>query len=155
MLLLAFDVGRTKTGIAIGNITTALARPLTTIRGTRSAQIVSIGAHIRRWQPQQLLVGLPRHMDGVEHAMTKFCRDFAAALQQHYSLPVALVDERLSTVTARTVGGDVDAVAAAIILQDWLRGHCASANSPLSAMTAADNPIVGTDAPAFAAVPGQ
>ena len=127
MILLAFDVGRKKTGIAIGNMYTALARPLRTVRGHRHAQITAIGAQIQQWRPQQLLFGLPHHMDGGAHNMTRFCRDFAAVVQQQYSLPVAFVDERLSTVSARTLDGDIDATAAAIILQDWLRANCAPA----------------------------
>ncbi len=122
MILLAFDVGRKKTGIAIGNTETGTARPLAVTRGGRERQAEDIAKHIHEWQPKQLIVGLPTHMDGREHRMTRFCQVFADMLKQRFSLPVSLVDERLSTITARAVGGGVnaDSVSAAIVLQDWL-----------------------------------
>ena len=126
MILLALDVGRKKTGIAIGNMHTGLARPLSVARGGRTRQMAEIGEHIRVWAPQKLIVGLPRNMDGGEHAMTRFCRGFAKAAENQFNLPVEFADERQSTATARAIGGDkgkngADAAAAGVILQDWLR----------------------------------
>ncbi|MGU9951693.1 MAG: Holliday junction resolvase RuvX [Gammaproteobacteria bacterium WSBS_2016_MAG_OTU1] len=122
MIILSFDVGRKKTGIAIGNLLTMQARPLTTVRGGRSSQLATISKLIGEWKPHKLLVGLPQHMDGTAHAMTRFCRDFSIILQQ-FNLPIEFVDERQSTLAARTAANrqdDIDSVAASIILQDWL-----------------------------------
>ncbi len=123
MILLAFDVGRKKTGIAVGNLHTGLARPLSVARGGRTRQMEEIGAQVRAWAPQKLVVGLPRHMDGGEHSMTRFCRRFAKTAALQFNLPVEFSDERQSTATARAIGGreNADAVAAGVILQDWLR----------------------------------
>ncbi|MDM5147587.1 Holliday junction resolvase RuvX [Candidatus Persebacteraceae bacterium Df01] len=118
-MLLAIDVGRKKSGIAVGNTLTASARPLTTVRGGRSSQLTAIGELIRQWQPQQIIVGLPRHMDDTEHSMTTYCRDFARRLQEQVNLPVAFADERLTTqIVAHHA--DTDSAAASVILQSWL-----------------------------------
>lgn len=133
MILLAFDVGRKKTGVAIGNLLTGLARPLAVARGGRSAQLAAIGEHIREWAPQKLVVGLPARLDGSAHAQTRLCRVFADILHRQFDLPVEFMDERLTTVAARSASvnpacgsemsgtADTDARAAGIILQDWLR----------------------------------
>lgn len=129
MILLALDVGRKKTGVAIGNLLTGDARPLAIARGGRTAQLAAIGAHIREWRPDSLLVGLPLHLDGAEHGMTKFCRAFAELLRRQFGLPVEFADERLSTFAARSETGqrgEADADAAGIILRDWLRDRAAA-----------------------------
>lgn len=126
MILLAFDVGRKKTGIAVGNRLTGDARPLAVARGGRDRQIAAIGECVREWNPQTLVVGLPRHLDGEAHAMTKFCRAFAEVLRRQFGLPVEFADERLTTFCARAetgTRGEVDAAAAGIILRDFLRGE--------------------------------
>jgi putative Holliday junction resolvase len=51
-------------------------------------------------EARRLVVGLPTHLDGSEHAMTARCRRFANQLHGRYGLPVALVDERLSSAEA-------------------------------------------------------
>ena len=130
MILLALDVGRKKTGVAVGNLHTGLARPLSAVRGGRTRQMREIGGYVREWAPQKLIVGLPRRMDGGEHAMTRFCRRFAKTAELQFNLPVEFADERQSTAAARAAGADknnVDAFAAGVILQDWLRGAGASA----------------------------
>ncbi|MGI9306350.1 MAG: Holliday junction resolvase RuvX [Gammaproteobacteria bacterium] len=129
MILLALDVGRKKTGIAIGNLHTRLARPLGAAHGGRTRQLEAIGGYVREWQPQKLLIGLPRNMDGSEHGMTRFCRGFAAAVSRRFGLPVELADERLTTAAARAAGAkksETDAWAAGILLQDWLRRRAAA-----------------------------
>lgn len=122
MILLAFDAGRKKTGIAIGNTVTGLSRPLAVVRGGRERQLTLIGQHLQEWRPQKLLIGLPCYLDGREHGTSRFCRAFARLLQQRFNLPVALLDERLTTAAARTVDTDAetDSIAAGIILQEWL-----------------------------------
>lgn len=130
MILLALDVGRKKTGIAIGNTHTGRARPLLVARGGRTRQMAQIGEQIRAWTPQKLIVGLPRNMNGEEHGMTRFCRNFAKTAELQFNLPVEFADERQSTAAARTLvqngacgKSETDAAAAGVILQDWLRAH--------------------------------
>ena len=115
---LAFDFGLRRIGVAIGNGVTREARPLQTIpadRGDRWQQIADV---IGEWQPQQLVVGVPRHPDGAPHEMTARCERFARQLEGRFRLPVARVDERYSSVAA-AAGEGIDARAAAVILQQW------------------------------------
>jgi putative Holliday junction resolvase len=115
---LAFDFGMRRIGVAIGNGVTREARPLRTIEAEGKARWPAIAALLAEWQPQQLVVGVPRHPDGTPHAMTARCERFANQLEGRYRLPVARVDERYSSAAAGP-GEGVDARAAAVILQQW------------------------------------
>ncbi|MCH9704964.1 MAG: Holliday junction resolvase RuvX [Proteobacteria bacterium] len=121
-IIFAFDVGRKKTGIALGNSISGIARPLAIVEGERAQQLAKITDYITQWQPGTLVVGLPLHMDGSTHRMTDRARRYADALQAQFSLPVEFADERQSSQFARQQGegGAIDDRAAAIILQDWL-----------------------------------
>jgi putative Holliday junction resolvase len=130
-IVLAFDFGLKRIGVAIGEILLAQARPLTTVAAeANDARFAAIGKLLAEWQPVRLVVGLPGSMDGGEHAMSARCRRFAHQLEGRFGLPVSLVDERLSSDEAErrlsAAGLDwqarkqqVDAGAAQIILQDY------------------------------------
>jgi putative Holliday junction resolvase len=130
--VLAFDFGEERTGAAVGDTAIGIAHPLTTIaaadRKTRYAAIASL---IREWRPAILIVGLPLHLDGTEHELTRLARKFARELGGRFGLPVELVDERLSSDAADLSLADagvaghkrkplVDQVAAQHILQAYL-----------------------------------
>ncbi|MRR08580.1 Holliday junction resolvase RuvX [bacterium] len=129
--VLAFDFGLKRIGVAIGEMMLGQARPLATIaQEANDARFAAIGRLIEEWQPATLIVGLPLTVDGEEHEMSARCRRFAHQLEGRYRLPVRLVDERFSSVTAeeRLAGRGldwrqrkqaVDAEAATVILQDW------------------------------------
>ncbi|HYM48479.1 MAG TPA: Holliday junction resolvase RuvX [Burkholderiaceae bacterium] len=122
-VLLGFDFGTRRIGVAIGNSLTCEARPLTTIDAAENgARWDTLGAVVEQWQPTQLVVGIPRYPDGTEHALTALCERFARQLEGRYRLPVARVDERYSSAVAERAD-DVDAAAAAIILQQWFADH--------------------------------
>jgi putative holliday junction resolvase len=124
-VVLGFDFGTRRIGVAIGNRLTGHARPLTTIDTvTSDARWKSLNALIDEWQPAQLAVGIPRHPDDTAHAMTVRCERFARQLEGRYRLPVARIDERYSSAVMEGEA-DVDAAAAAVILQQWLddRSH--------------------------------
>ncbi len=126
--LLAFDYGEKRIGVALGNGLTRSARALTVIQNrSRDYRFEAIGALIREWQPNLLVVGLPTHQDGTPHAMTQQATRFGNQLNGRFNLPVAWVDERYSSVDAeaqlRERRGDtsqLDAEAASIILQQYL-----------------------------------
>ncbi len=127
--LLGFDFGKQRIGIAVGQDITGTASALCTIDARDGAPDWDrISALIEEWRPQMLVVGLPRHADGSDSNMTRAAREFAQQLEAHYRLPVATMDERLSSHAAtglqRAAGGStntgIDAIAAQIILQDWL-----------------------------------
>ena len=125
--LIGFDFGSSRIGAAVGNTLTASARPLAQIDNRVSARgFDAIGRLLTEWQPQRLVVGRPLHPDGTPHDMTARCERFARQLHGRFGLPVDLVDERYSTVEAesgRGSGRNIDAQAAAIILQQYLQNR--------------------------------
>jgi putative Holliday junction resolvase len=116
-IVLGFDFGAQRLGVAVGNGVTRQARPLAVIADTGAARWRRVGELLAAWQPARLVVGVPRHPDGAAHAMTARCERFARQLEGRYRLPVARVDERYSSAVVRD-GRDDEA--AAVILQQWL-----------------------------------
>jgi len=118
---LAFDFGTRRVGVATGNSLTRTATPLTTVSAEGEARMAKIGALIAEWRPTALVVGVPRHPDGVAHANTERARRFGRELNARFGLPVHEVDERYTTTDAKRAGAaDLDAAAAAIILEQHL-----------------------------------
>lgn len=133
-LLVAFDFGLRRIGIATANRATGTASPLTTLRVDRALPWADIDRIIDDWRPAQLVVGVPEGEGAA--AIARRARSFSAALSERYGLPVATVDETLTSVAAeselaekrrsgylrRRVGkGGVDRVAACLIAEQWLR----------------------------------
>ena len=134
--VLAFDFGTKRIGVAIGTQLGAgrsgPARAMTTIDSeSNDARFAAIAALIAEWKPVVLVVGLPSHLDGSEHEMSRLARKFAGELGRRFGLPVEFIDERLSSVAADSSLGEsgvasrdrrefVDAVAAQTFLQDFL-----------------------------------
>ncbi|MBH9578855.1 Holliday junction resolvase RuvX [Inhella proteolytica] len=124
--LLAFDFGLKRVGVASGNRLTGTATPLTTLHAQGKAVFAPIEALLKEWQPDALVVGIPRHPDGAPHAMTAAAQKFAASLRGRFHKPVFEVDERYTSVEAESYGArDVDAAAAALILEQYMREHAA------------------------------
>ena len=127
-VLLGFDFGPRKIGVAVGQTVTGSASPLTTIRGHRDKpDWEGIGRLVREWQPQGAVVGLPFNMDDTEAALAPQARRFARQLEGRFGLRVHLVDERLTSLEARRQLGRgatsleaIDAMAAKLILETWL-----------------------------------
>ena len=131
MYLIVFDYGSKRIGVAVGQNFTATARPLAIVRVNKNQQIdwTHIGALIQEWQPDALIVGLPKHADGSECSTTIAAQNFAQQLEKRYQLPVHHIDERLSSVAAaerisdkdgkKNGEANLDAVAAQIILETW------------------------------------
>ena len=115
-IVLGFDFGTRRVGVAVGNGLTRQARPLAVIGDEGDVRWRRIGELIAAWQPARLVVGVPRHPDGTPHELTARCERFARQLEGRYRLPVARVDERYSS--AVTADGRDDE-AAAVILQQW------------------------------------
>ncbi len=126
-VLLGFDFGDKRIGVAVGQTATGTARPLITLESHCSRpDWEGITALIAQWQPAGLIVGLPLTMDGSEQEMTRRSRRFGNQLRGRYNLPVFWTDERFTSVEAerrdgaRADKGAVDRIAAALILQSWL-----------------------------------
>ena len=119
---LAFDFGLKRTGVATGNSLLRQASPLTTVAAEGDVRFERIARLIAEWQPDALVVGVPVHPDGAPHDNTRRAQRFARQLQGRFHLPVHEVDERYSTTEAAASGAaDLDAAAAAIILDQFLR----------------------------------
>jgi putative Holliday junction resolvase len=118
-VVLGFDYGTRRIGVAVGNSITRSARPLQVVTADDdAARWRAIAAIVQEWRPARVVVGLPRHPDGAEHAMTLQARRFGRRIAGRYGLPVAFVDERYSSAIL-DAGNTTDAHAAAVILQQW------------------------------------
>ncbi|MDN4036949.1 Holliday junction resolvase RuvX [Massilia sp. YIM B02443] len=124
-IVLGFDFGIKRIGIAMGNTLTGQAQPLRIIAAVDNAtRFRIIEELIAEWQPARLVVGEPRHPDGAEHDMTLRSRRFANQLHGRFNLPVELVDERYSSAVLQARRGEkIDDKAAAIILQQYFDAH--------------------------------
>ena len=128
---LSFDFGIRRVGVAAGNTLLGRAQPLPTVAAEGDARFAFIARLIQEWQPDALVVGVPFHPDGAEHDNTRRARRFARQLHGRHGLPVHEVDERYTTTEALADGArDADAAAAALILEQFLRGLPAAAPEP-------------------------
>ena len=134
-IVLALDFGLRRIGIASGDTLTRSARPRGIIgNGPAGPDWSALQKLIDDLRPTRLAVGEPYNADGSESPLTGTARRFAAELQQRCSLPVDLIDERWSSQDAeerlrtarasglrgrRVTAADVDATAAAVILERW------------------------------------
>jgi putative Holliday junction resolvase len=127
---LGVDVGRARVGIARSDRDGVLATPVETV-ARDDATLERMRRLIVELDPVEIVVGLPLSLSGADTASTADARDFAAELATASDVPVRLVDERLSTVTAqrqlresgRRAKGSrpvIDQAAAVIILQNAL-----------------------------------
>lgn len=137
-IVLAFDYGTQRIGVAAGDTLTRTARPLCTIERRGAIPWNEFERLLKEYLPAQLLVGLPYNVDGTETALTPVVREFALELGTRAQLPVALVDERYSSreaeqelkaarrsglKTRRVTHADVDRVAARLLLERWFAGE--------------------------------
>ncbi len=120
-MLLAFDFGLKRIGVAVGNTITRQARALDIITAaTNDGKFIEITNLIESWQPVACIVGLPMHPDGADNEMTQRCRRFANQLQGRFDVPTILVDERYSSAVLNAKRGKrIDDQAAALILQQY------------------------------------
>ncbi len=132
MRIMAVDLGKVRTGLALSDSGAFLASPLCVLREPHPDRLLErVAKEARDRQAEEIVVGLPVNMDGSEGESARGARAFADALRERTGLPVVLRDERGTTVSAHgylnvtdTRGQKrkalVDAVAATIILQDYL-----------------------------------
>ena len=126
-MILAFDYGTQKIGVASGNSLLGTATPLKALpcKNTQP-NWDDIAALLKEWEPEGLVVGLPLNMDGSESESTARAKKFANRLKGRFGMKVWLVDERLSTREARERIGirqadsRVDSMAAVIIAEGFL-----------------------------------
>ncbi|GGC90469.1 putative pre-16S rRNA nuclease [Vreelandella lutescens] len=130
-LILAFDFGTRRIGVAVGNELLHSARelmPLPARDGIPDWNVVT--RLIEEWQPDLFVVGLPLNMDGTESLMSTRARKFGNRLHGRYGKPCEMVDERGSTQEAKRIAHtaghrgnyreeSVDGIAAVLILEGW------------------------------------
>jgi putative Holliday junction resolvase len=136
MRVLSLDVGDRRIGVAIADPTGTVASPLTAIvRGTREEDFSAIAQLVSEHRAGLVVVGLPLGLNGSESEQARTISRYAGALRARVSVPVVLWDERFTTAEAEEVllktrgprerrrarrSGDLDAIAAALILQSYL-----------------------------------
>jgi putative holliday junction resolvase len=130
--ILAVDLGKARTGLAICDEDEVLASPVRVISERNWDRLTSIIVQeAKTLSAKQIVVGLPRNMDGSEGESAQNARAFAEQLKALTSIPIVLWDERGTTITAHEYLNDtdtrgkkrkavIDAVAATVILQDYL-----------------------------------
>ncbi len=134
--ILGFDFGMKRIGVAFGEEATGIATPLQIVKCVNTRPDWDrISDLVREWCPELLVVGLPINADGSEHEVTRAAQKFSRQLGGRYGIAVEMFDERLSSVEAesriRAATGQkrrkekpgIDAMAACVILEDWLRAR--------------------------------
>jgi len=130
--ILAIDYGNAHTGVAVSDATGFLAGYTEVIDSWREAEVVKrLGELIEEFEPEELVLGYPKNMDGSLGPQSEKVEALSHVLEETFSLPVRLWDERRSTIEAHEIlfsagkNGKkrkkvVDAVAAALILEGYL-----------------------------------
>lgn len=132
-MILAFDFGTRRIGVAVGQAVTETATPLSPITAKDGVpDWQKLEMLIAEWQPEAFVIGLPLNMDGSVSEMSHRARKFANRLQARFDCPSYLMDERLTSHEAKGIhlaqGGvadfkanSVDGLAAQLILESWFR----------------------------------
>ena len=132
MKIMGIDYGDARTGVAISDLLCSIVGSTTVVpsRNTEKA-IADIVKLAKENMVGEIVVGLPRNMDGSEGPRAELCREFAAKLEAATGLKVTMWDERRTTVEAHNIlsqhnyhgqkrKNTVDAVAASLILEGYL-----------------------------------
>jgi putative Holliday junction resolvase len=152
--ILAVDYGRARIGLAIAKADAQLARPLLTLeRVNRNEDMRRLRELAREHDVRQIVVGLPLRLDGTRGEMAEEATRFAARLRKQLGLPVDMLDERLTSWEAerlleehsgrvlhdakthaksgnKPARASVDALAAAVILKEYLEQRRATQSDP-------------------------
>jgi putative Holliday junction resolvase len=129
--LLAIDYGRARIGIASGQMITRTASPIGTVEAYDGVpNWIDLDKVIKRWNPSDIIVGLPLDTRGLDTDITRDARKFAIEVEERYKKPVHLINEAYSTREARwrlesvkdkkVSHIKVDALAACVILETWM-----------------------------------
>lgn len=130
--IMGVDYGDARTGIAISDLMCSIVGSTTVVPSrNREKAIADIVKLCRDNLVGQIVVGLPKNMDGTEGVRAELCREFAGLLEEATGLPVTMWDERRTTVEAHNIlsqhnyhgkkrKNTVDAVAASLILEGYL-----------------------------------
>lgn len=130
--IMGIDYGDARTGVAISDLLCTIVGSTTVVNSHNTNKaIADIVRLAQENSVGEIVVGLPRNMDGTEGARAELCRAFAAQLEEATGLKVTMWDERRTTVEAHNIlsqhnyhgkkrKNTVDAVAASLILEGYL-----------------------------------
>ena len=133
--VIGFDYGTKSIGVAVGQAITGSASPLGSLKAVDGIpNWEQIGALIKEWQPNLIVVGLPLNMDGTEQEMTQRAKKFANRINGRFQIEVATQDERLTTTDAKArlfeLGGykkltkdQVDSISAVLIIESYFENQ--------------------------------
>ena len=126
--IMALDIGDVRVGVALASVTSLMPAPLVTLANDEQL-LINLKAQIVKYHVKQLIIGLPRSMDGQETSQTIKVRILARELSQKLGLLVHFQDEFLSSVNAENLlrtgkkaysKADIDKLSASIILRDYI-----------------------------------
>lgn len=132
MRVMAVDYGDARTGIAVSDLLCSIVGFTTVIHSRNMDKTLAEAAIlVQEREVTQIVVGLPKNMDGTEGARAEVCKVFAQKIGELTGVPVAMWDERRTTVEAHNILSEhnyhgkkrkntVDAVAASLILEGYL-----------------------------------
>ena len=130
--IMGVDFGDARTGIAVSDLLCSLVGTTTVIHSRNMEKTIGqIAAMVKDSDIGEIVVGLPKNMDGTEGVRAELCRVFAQKLEEATGLPIHMWDERRTTVEAHNILSQhnyhgkkrketVDAVAASLILEGYL-----------------------------------
>ena len=129
--IVGLDVGAKRIGVAVASLIARLPRPLITLAWDESF-FPTLESIVEVEGVQALIVGLPRGLQGQHTAQTAAIENFTQELRQHFAMPIHFQDEALTSKHAEAElkargrpydKGDIDALSATYILEDFLAGH--------------------------------
>ena len=135
MRILAFDYGRSRTGVAVSDPTGLIASPYKVIPSRNYEKLLAgVGETLAEVSPDHVILGYPQRTDGGKSEMCEGVERFREELKSRFNIDAELVDEKYTTVIASQMlhaGGvntkdqrkNIDAAAAAVLLQGYLDSH--------------------------------
>ena len=132
MRIMGIDYGDARTGVAISDLLCSIVGTTYVVPSrNREKAIADIVRLAKENNVGEIVVGLPKNMDGTEGARAQLCREFALAVETATGIKVTMWDERRTTVEAHNILSEhnyhgkkrkntVDAVAATLILEDYI-----------------------------------
>lgn len=132
MRVMGIDYGDARTGVAISDLLCSIVGTTTVIHSRNADKtLAELQRIVKENDVGEIVMGLPKNMDGTEGSRAQLCRDFAQAVENATEIKVAMWDERRTTVEAHNIlsahnyhgkkrKNTVDAVAASLILEGYL-----------------------------------
>ena len=135
-VIIAFDFGLKRTGVAVGNTLTGSATPECTLLSKDQKPDWDGITHLfNEWKPEKIVVGMPIELDGSENPLAKFVQRFCNQIQGRYNIEVEQENEQFTSIEAarrlkqlrqsgrkkKITKDEVDKIAAAIILENWMQ----------------------------------